>query len=98
LGKSICAMFEALVMGIGLTVSAMAASPCSPGKDGTAGCKNEIAACKATRSAPCAGLTKKAKKTCLRENAVKKCKKDTHLACVADNTVCSASPSGAFLD
>jgi hypothetical protein len=80
----------ALVLGIGMMATpSSAVKGCAPAKNGIKGCKNEVAACV---TSDCAGLTKRALRQCKA-----KCKRDTKTACKAAPTICTGSPSGAFL-
>ncbi len=80
------------VLGASLAMTpALAKNFCSPVKKLTKGCKNEIAACVTAEA--CASKTGRAKRTCKRG-----CKTDTVTACRLDNTVCTGSASGAFVD
>ena len=89
--KTITTAAAVAVLGASLAVTpALAKNFCSPLKNNTKGCKNEIKACVL---ANCAGKTGKDKRTCKRS-----CKQNTVAACRLDNTVCTGSPSGAFID
>jgi hypothetical protein len=69
---------------------AYAANKCSATKNKTKGCKNEIKGCQGVTA--CKTAKGKAKKAC-----IKSCKTAVVAACKTSNTVCTASPSGAFL-
>lgn len=77
-------------------IAAMATTPayavrgCKAGANLTKGCKNEIKACV---TSTCAGLTKKALRTCKAT-----CKKTTVDQCKLSTAVCTGSPASAFLD
>jgi hypothetical protein len=91
--KKIVTVVGLLVLGATLAASpALAANPCKAGKKGVKGCKNEIQGCAGVRTCK-VSFKGKPRKQCN-----KACKTETVTACQADNTVCSASPSGAFLD
>jgi hypothetical protein len=69
----------------------LAKNKCSPGRNKTKGCKNEIKACAIAEN--CNASKGKARRKCK-----KMCKSTVVKACRADNNVCTGSPSAAFLD
>jgi hypothetical protein len=82
----------AVALGMGLAAGpALAKNACSPFKNKKKGCKNEIRSC--TKVYACKTVKGKARRKC-----VKNCKTATVNSCKLDNAVCTASPSGAFLD
>jgi hypothetical protein len=87
--KKVLAAVAALVVGLAFAAAhaPAAVKGCSPLKNGTKGCKNEIKECITARVAT--GERKKKAKVA--------CTKDTVTACKANTAAC-ASPSGAFLD
>jgi hypothetical protein len=89
IGRTFRTILAVLLLAGMTALPALARNPCSPGKNLTRGCKNEIKACIASE---CASLTKRDKRLCK-----KSCKRDTVADCKLDNSVC-ASPSGAFVE
>jgi len=90
--KRIVACCAVLVLAAGLTAGpAFGKNLCAPGKNGAKGCKNEIAAC--ITATACSAKKGKDKRSCK-----KACKTTVVNACKVNTTVCSASPSGAFID
>lgn len=91
IGKRLLAGFGALVLGATLAASGAHAG-CSPAKAGPRGCKNEVLACRTLNG--CADkATRRERRMCRRL-----CLTETVRACHGTATVCSASPSGAFVD
>lgn len=91
IGTKRVSIFAAVALAIAMAgAPAYAASLCTPGKNKVKGCKNEIKGCAGNFG--CA----KAKK--LKGKCTKACKTATVNACKANNSVCTASPSGAFLE
>jgi hypothetical protein len=99
--KKRVSIFAAVALAIAMAspmmgTPAYAAKPCIAGKSKTKGCKNEIKGCIGLFN-NCKDVKGKARKTCK-----KNCSKAVLAACRANqpttDVVCSASPSGAFLD
>ncbi|HZP43290.1 MAG TPA: hypothetical protein VFD84_17520 [Candidatus Binatia bacterium] len=94
IGRKLGSVLVTVVFGLSLSAApAMAKNHCSPLKNHTKGCKNEIRGCQGIHLCKDRSVKGKNRRKCLRS-----CKTDIVNACKADNTVCTASPSGAFLD
>jgi len=99
--RNIRMVLTVLVLGISLAAApAMAKNLCSPLKNKTKGCKNELKGCVFDDGVFLACNAKKgaAKRKC-KTTVARDCKKSIITnGCKNDPTVCSGSPSGAFLN
>jgi hypothetical protein len=98
IGRKLLTISMALALGMSLLASpAHAVKGCSPRKNHTKGCKNEIVACRNSciDSSGCNSMTGKDKRKC--KSACKKNCKSVVTACRLDPAICTSSPSGAFL-
>jgi hypothetical protein len=89
IGRKVALSLAAMLL-VASTSVAPAFGACGALVKGKKGCANEIRACSRI---VCSVVKGPAKKKCK-----KACKSGLHTACVAKATVCSASPSGAFVN
>lgn len=96
IGMKRVSIFAAIALAVAVAGTpvhpAHAANVCSAAKNKKKGCKNEIKGCLGFVN-KCKGLHGKAKAKC-----TKGCTTSTVAACKVNPLVCSASPSGAFLE
>jgi hypothetical protein len=81
-----------LILALGFATSALGAPRCSALRSGPKGCRNEIRACVGTSACTQAPTGRE------RRRCKGLCKRDVLRACRQGALLCSASPSGAFLD
>ena len=89
IGRKLALSLAAMLL-VATTSVAPALGACKPLAKGTKGCANEIRGCAGNF---CSGTKGKTKVLCK-----KACRKAVAKSCTSDATVCSASPSGAFVD